>query len=113
MNALFVVIFVLIGSAYSRSIPQPSAPSNPQFDLDVTSLDQNSVPLVRKARQFGYFNNYDYNPYNDTPNNYDNNPFNDSPHRRLYNNFDFNPYNDSPNNYDANPFNDSGFFGKK
>lgn len=62
---------------------------------------------------YGGYNNYDFNPYNDTPNNYDANPFNDSPHRQIYNNFDLNPFNNSPNNYDGNPFNNSAFFGKK
>lgn len=127
MKAVFVVLFVMAGSAYCRSIPaQPS-------DIEIETLSGNAPLLVRKARQFGNFvliykwktnleiwkfvgyggyNNYDYNPYNDTPNNYDNNPFNDNA-RRTYNNFDFNPFNDSPNNYDGNPYNDSGIFGKK
>ncbi len=61
----------------------------------------------------GGYNNFDLNPYNDTPNNYDSNPFNDSAHRQTYNNFDLNPFNNSPNNYDANPFNNSNLFGKR
>ncbi|KAJ6649274.1 hypothetical protein Bhyg_04508 [Pseudolycoriella hygida] len=114
MKAVIFVVFVMVGSAYCRSLPvQPS-------DIKVESLSGGN-PLVRKTRQFGYggyggyggYNNFDYNPYNDTPNNYDNNPFNDSFRRPLYNNFDFNPFNDSPNNYDFNPYNDSGLFGKK
>ncbi|KAG4071279.1 hypothetical protein HA402_003983 [Bradysia odoriphaga] len=108
MKAAFLVLFAVLGCAYCRSLPaQPS-------DIKIESLSGNPTPLVRRARQFGYggYNNFDYNPYNDTPNNYDNNPFNDNA-RRTYNNFDFNPFNDSPNNYDFNPYNDSGFFGRK
>lgn len=130
---MFVVIFVLFGSAYCRSLPTVPVPNPTEVEsVDVASLNGSPTALVRKARQFGnnfsmfafryrtnivlfpgYYNNYDYNPYNDTPNNYDGTPFNDTPHRQIYNNFDFNPFNDSPNNYDANPFNDSTYFGKR
>lgn len=131
MKAVLIVIFVVIGSAYCRSLPVPSVADSPAPSvIDVASVDANPAIIVRKARQFGKkcffflwirsnsgtfsgfnYNNYDYNPYNDTPNNYDNNPYNDSPHRQTYNNFDLNPFNDSYNNYDANPYNNSGFFG--
>lgn len=47
MRAVFVVLFVVLGSAYCRSLPaQPS-------DFGIESLSGNPIPLVRKARQFG------------------------------------------------------------
>lgn len=47
MKAIFVVIFVVIGTAYCRSLPpQPS-------DINIESLSGGQIPLVRKARQFG------------------------------------------------------------
>lgn len=48
MKAFFVVIFVVVGSAYCRSLP-----AKPQPLADIESLNGNPVPLVRKARQFG------------------------------------------------------------
>lgn len=52
MKAVFVVILVLIGSAYCRSLPAVAAPV-PSDSIDVGSLNGNPVALVRKARQFG------------------------------------------------------------
>lgn len=52
MKAVFVVILVLIGSAYCRSLPAVPAPV-PSDSIDVGSLNGNPVALVRKARQFG------------------------------------------------------------
>lgn len=45
MKAVLAVMFVVIGSVYSATVPlKPS---------DVESLGGKPVPLVRKARQFG------------------------------------------------------------
>lgn len=54
MKSIFVVISVLFGSAYCRSIPAVDVPIPKQLDsLDVESLNGNPVTIVRKARQFG------------------------------------------------------------
>lgn len=50
MKVLLVVILVLVGSVYCRSLPvAPPQPSS----IDVALLNGNPVELVRKARQFG------------------------------------------------------------
>lgn len=47
MKVCVAVIFFVIGSVYSRSVPiKPS-------DITVESLNGSPVVLVRKARQFG------------------------------------------------------------
>lgn len=123
MKYFLVVIFAVIGTVYSRSLPVKT----PYISVDVDALSGNPIYLIRKVRQSGKwkrifvyqvsyckvvsilgggggYNDFDYNPYNDSPRNYDGNPFNDVTHRQLYNNFDQNPYNDSPNKYDDNYF---------
>lgn len=57
MKAVFVVLFVVVGSAYCRSLPaqpvvEPSAISEPS-DIKIESLSGRQIPLIRKARQFG------------------------------------------------------------
>ncbi len=47
MKAVFVVMFLMLGTAYGRSLPV-----NPS-DISVEANGGNPVPLVRKARQFG------------------------------------------------------------
>lgn len=113
----------MLASAHCRSLPS---------EFQIESLSGNRVvPLVRKARQFGIqmiynnrlskiftswtylgggnggHNNFDYNPYNDTPDSYDSDTFNDSTRRILY------PFTETRVNYLANSYNVPGVFGKK
>lgn len=53
MKTVFVVIFILIGSACCRSLPVVPQPSSDVGSIDVASLNGNSVALVRRARQYG------------------------------------------------------------
>ncbi|KAG4069857.1 hypothetical protein HA402_009564 [Bradysia odoriphaga] len=88
MKRNFIVLFFIIGIVHSRSLPV-----NP-LDEIIDSLTSDPVSVVRITRQFGSegsggsngaYNNFDYNPFNDTPNNYDDDPYNDSTRRLLYN----------------------------
>lgn len=52
------MIFVIIGSAFCRSLPELVVPESSQpvsKVVDVVSIDENAAPVVRKVRQFGNF----------------------------------------------------------
>ncbi|KAJ6646915.1 hypothetical protein Bhyg_02129 [Pseudolycoriella hygida] len=107
MKAALVLLFVIVTSAYCRSLPPQPVDLN-----DESFSGSQTVPLVRKVRQFGGgngggYNNFDYNPYNDTPNSYDTNVYNDSTRRILF------PFTETRINYEANDYNVPGLFGKK
>ncbi|XP_037042881.1 shematrin-like protein 2 isoform X3 [Bradysia coprophila] len=121
MKFVLVVIFVVLGTAYSRSIPVKSS------DISVVDVNGSQIPLIRKVRQFGYGGQYGQglNGYGGYGGQYGQGQYGQGQYGQgqygqgqygqgqgqYYNNFDLNPFNDSPNNFDLNPFNNT--FGKK
>ncbi|KAG4066068.1 hypothetical protein HA402_001315 [Bradysia odoriphaga] len=127
MKILLVVIFVVLGTAYGRSIPVKSS------DISVDDINGSPIPLIRKVRQFGYGGQFGQGQYGGQygqgqyggqygqgqyggqygQGQYGQGQYGQGQYGQGqgYNNFDLNPFNDSPNNYDLNPFNNT--YGKK
>lgn len=54
MKAILLVLFVIIGSVYCRSLPAPAVPVlHASSVIEGASVDANPAPIVRKIRQYG------------------------------------------------------------